>query len=245
MIIYAIISIGGSVICSILQEYIIIEKQIFSFIFGVVELLIVIQLIFQTRSQIRRNSLQNQLSTNGEDLKKPQQSSLSQISSDKNESSTQISPNSNNKLSSKLNSLQEKDNQISREMLIGCYSRHDRNKFLPFLFVISGFFSTFLGIGGGIINMPILYGLMGIPIHYASAASTSILFITSIYNVTYYGLLGAINWEIALIMGIGMVLGSYIAAVYAKRVPKMVMITILLGILIYSGIRLLLQTFGI
>ena len=38
-----------------------------------------------------------------------------------------------------------------------------------------------------------------------------------------------------------MIFGSYIAAVYAKKVPKNVMVAILIGILVYSSIRLILQ----
>ena len=64
LLIFSIISIGGSVICTILLEFISIEKQIFSFIFGGVEILIVIQLIFQARFRMKVIRIQKPTSNN-------------------------------------------------------------------------------------------------------------------------------------------------------------------------------------
>ena len=81
----------------------------------------------------------------------------------------------------------------------------------------AGFMSGLLGIGGGIINVPVLASI-GIPIHSAVATSTFSIFFTSISSALKHYFLGNIEiiWAIILIPGI--ITGAQIGAKFAKKI---------------------------
>ncbi len=89
------------------------------------------------------------------------------------------------------------------------YILHDRRAFLKALplFFLTGFLSYFLGIGGGVINTPVLFSVFQFPIHFATAESTAVLFINSIYNCLVYGIRGQIDFALAIWTGVGMIVG--------------------------------------
>lgn len=88
------------------------------------------------------------------------------------------------------------------------------------LFMVAGFVSNLLGIGGGIINTPTLNIVLGYPIHNSTAISTSIIFFTAIFNVIVKAIYGKIQYLIGTVIGVGSVLGAYIGAKISKKMPK-------------------------
>lgn len=103
----------------------------------------------------------------------------------------------------------------------------------PFLF-LTGFLTTFFGIGGGPINTPVFHEILHFPILSATAASSAMIFFNSIINVIYYGIQGEIQWIIGIIIGIGMMMGSYMGVLLSNHISKSTayfIIGILLGIL--------------
>lgn len=106
------------------------------------------------------------------------------------------------------------------------------------LFILAGFAANLLGIGGGIINTPVLNIILAYPIHNATAISTSIIFLTAIYNTIIKSILGQINYLIGLIIAIGAILGSIIGAKISKKMPKVYLQFFVAIVLIGLAIRM-------
>ncbi|MHA1519867.1 MAG: sulfite exporter TauE/SafE family protein [Promethearchaeota archaeon] len=111
------------------------------------------------------------------------------------------------------------------------------------LFFLAGFIATFFGIGGGAINTPTLYGVFDLPIHFATAGSTAIIFFTSIFNTISFGIQGQINWAIGGSIGIGMMAGARIGAKTASRIPRWLTLILIAVVLIFTGFRIIFGVF--
>ncbi len=88
------------------------------------------------------------------------------------------------------------------------------------LFFLAGFTANLLGIGGGIINTPVLNIILQYPIHNATAISTGIIFFTAIYNTIAKSILGQIDYLIGILIGLGAILGSIFGAKISGKIQK-------------------------
>jgi uncharacterized membrane protein YfcA len=100
------------------------------------------------------------------------------------------------------------------------------------LFFLAGFASNLLGIGGGVINTPVLNLVMKVPIHYATAISTSIVFFTAIYNSIVKFIFGQINVIVGIFLGLGAIFGGILGAKVSNKMPKIQLELVLSFILI-------------
>ena len=89
------------------------------------------------------------------------------------------------------------------------------------LFFAAGFIAYLLGIGGGIINTPVLNIILLYPIHNSTAMSTGIIFFTAIINTIFKFFLGQIDILIGIVIALGAVLGSIFGAKISNKIPKM------------------------
>jgi hypothetical protein len=85
------------------------------------------------------------------------------------------------------------------------------------LFFVGGFASGFLGIGGGVIVVPLLTVYLGLPMHMAVATSMLTMIFTSISGVSTHILLGHVKFEYAVPLVIGILAGTQLGARTAKR----------------------------
>ena len=81
----------------------------------------------------------------------------------------------------------------------------------------TGFFSGIFGIGGGIIHVPLMYSVLGLPVHIATATSHFILAITSLFAVIIFFGLHQIDLDYAVFIGVGAIFGAYLGARLARR----------------------------
>lgn len=110
----------------------------------------------------------------------------------------------------------------------------------PF-FLIAGFSTYLIGIGGGIIHGPVLHILLGFPIHFSTATSTSLVFFTAVFNVIFKIFYGEINYVIGLIIGIGSISGGYIGAKISKKMKKSYLQAFVGILLIFFGLSMFLS----
>lgn len=82
----------------------------------------------------------------------------------------------------------------------------------------SGFVASTFGIGGGLVQVPAMVSMMGIPAHVATATSTLIIAITSFFGTVSHALYGDVRWLEASLVAAGAVVGAQIGARLAKRV---------------------------
>ena len=80
------------------------------------------------------------------------------------------------------------------------------------LLFFGGLASGFFGIGGGLIVVPILMSVVGLPMHLAVATSMLIMIFTSISGVTAHIMLGNVLFEYALPLVLGIVIGAQLGA---------------------------------
>jgi uncharacterized membrane protein YfcA len=106
------------------------------------------------------------------------------------------------------------------------------------LSVFVGFFSSILGIGGGVVHVPMMVFVLGFPTHIAVACSTFILMISSCIGVVSHALLHHIVWLPAIAVGFGAIVGAQIGARLSKRSRPRVIIVLLSIVMVCLGIEL-------
>lgn len=106
-----------------------------------------------------------------------------------------------------------------------------------------GFVSSFLGIGGGVIHVPAMIGLLGMPPHIATATSHFVLAImASVGTLTHVAagdLAGLVTQTV--ILGAGAVVGAQAGARLSDRVHGTVIVRVLAIALVFVGVRLAVQ----
>ena len=104
-----------------------------------------------------------------------------------------------------------------------------------------GYFSSFLGIGGGIIHVPALVWFLHFPVHVATATSHFILAIMALAGTLVHVWTGGLaqGWQETLGLGLGVLLGAQLGAYFSKRVNSAWIIRSLAFALGLVGIRIL------
>jgi uncharacterized membrane protein YfcA len=88
------------------------------------------------------------------------------------------------------------------------------------LLFFGGLASGFLGIGGGLIVVPILVAYVGLPMHIAVATSMLTMIFTAISGVSTHILLGDVLIDYAIPLVIGILIGSQLGARTARRLKS-------------------------
>ena len=83
----------------------------------------------------------------------------------------------------------------------------------------AGMLAGFLGIGGGIILVPIMVGLLGISQHNAHGTSLAIIVPIALAGAAAYAVRGDIDWALVATIGAGSVLGVTVGARLMAKVP--------------------------
>lgn len=104
-------------------------------------------------------------------------------------------------------------------------------------FVI-GFISSFFGIGGGVIQVPVLVHLLHFPAHIATATSLFIMVFTAAAGSFTYGVQDHILWGMALALGLGVIGGAPLGARISRRVQSAWIMRLLTLALAAVGVRL-------
>jgi uncharacterized membrane protein YfcA len=81
-----------------------------------------------------------------------------------------------------------------------------------------GFFSGLLGIGGGVIMVPIMHFLMDFPMHLAVATSMFIMIFTSLAGASTHFTLGNVHLEYMTLLCVGIIFGTQVGAYMSKRI---------------------------
>lgn len=102
-----------------------------------------------------------------------------------------------------------------------------------------GFVATMLGIGGGVIHVPMLTKALNFPVHIATATAHYKLFICSLFGMVSYIHMGYVNFGIAIPMAIGAVGGARLGAVLSKKLSGKRIFIYLAAALIILSVRLL------
>ena len=106
---------------------------------------------------------------------------------------------------------------------------------------LAGLVSGFLGVGGGIVMVPVLRLVVGFPMHLAVAASLFIMVLTSLSGTIVHVKLGHVILEFALPLVVGVIVGAQIGSRAAKRLSAP-WLQRLFGIALFLiGLRMILE----
>ncbi len=105
----------------------------------------------------------------------------------------------------------------------------------------AGLASALLGIGGGVLKVPIMNILMNVPVRIAVATSSFMIGMTAVTGVFPYIERGEANFLMAAPIVIGTLIGAFIGSKLMRKVPTVILRKIFAIILLLVGIRMFLK----
>jgi uncharacterized membrane protein YfcA len=109
----------------------------------------------------------------------------------------------------------------------------------------AGIFSGLLGVGGGIIKVPALNVIMGVPLKAATATSNFMIGITAVVSSIIYFYNGYINPMITILVVFGVLIGSTFGSFIAGKLRISNIAFIILAVFSVIGILMFLRAFNI
>jgi uncharacterized membrane protein YfcA len=103
----------------------------------------------------------------------------------------------------------------------------------------AGVASALLGIGGGLIKVPVMHVVMGVPLRVATATSNLMIGITASASAIIYLLRGGIQAFVAAPTAIGVFIGASIGSRIAARVDLRILRGLFVAILLYTAYQML------
>jgi uncharacterized membrane protein YfcA len=111
-----------------------------------------------------------------------------------------------------------------------------------------GFAAGLLGIGGGVVMVPLLvlvFASQGLPsqhvLHLALGTALAAMVFTSIASMRAHHAHGAVDWRIARAMSPGMLVGSFCAALIAGLIPTRPLALLFTALVFYAATQILLD----
>jgi len=105
----------------------------------------------------------------------------------------------------------------------------------------AGVASALLGIGGGIVKVPLMHLAMGVPLRVATATSNLMVGITAAASAVIYLIRGEIDPYIAGPTAIGVFLGASLGSRVAHRIDLRILRWLFVVVLLYTAIQMLLR----
>jgi uncharacterized membrane protein YfcA len=110
--------------------------------------------------------------------------------------------------------------------------------------VAAGIASALLGIGGGLVKVPVMHVLMGVPLRVATATSNLMIGITASASAIIYLIRGSIDPYAAAPTAIGVFIGASIGSRTAHRIQLRVLRGLFVAILLYTAWQMLQRALG-
>ena len=107
----------------------------------------------------------------------------------------------------------------------------------------AGVASALLGIGGGIVKVPLMHVTMGVPLRVATATSNLMIGITAAASAVIYLLRGEIDPYVAGPTAIGVFLGASVGSRVAHRIGLRYLRLLFVVVILYTAIQMLLKAF--
>jgi len=116
---------------------------------------------------------------------------------------------------------------------------------MPILQLIAGFaagwLSALLGIGGGVILVPMMNYFFKVPIQQAIGTSLAVIIPTALIGAWQHYNLNHLNFKLAVVLAIGAVVGSYLGAHSVALISPDMLRKIFAFLLIVTAVRMLIS----
>lgn len=119
---------------------------------------------------------------------------------------------------------------------------------LAYLFIgaLAGFLAGLLGIGGGVVMVPLFVFVFAAQgalaqhvLHMALATAMATIMFTSISSVRAHHAHGAVDWRVARMMAPGMLAGAFAAALVAGLIPTRPLAAMFTALMLYAATQVL------
>lgn len=110
--------------------------------------------------------------------------------------------------------------------------------------LVAGNVSGLLGVGGGVVTVPLVHLVMGAPLRISVATSNFMIGITAAAGAYAYLFRGDVDVRIAAPVVLGVAAGAALGALLAARLPTRALGAIFVLVLGYVGIQMALRAFG-
>ncbi len=109
----------------------------------------------------------------------------------------------------------------------------------------AGVVSALLGIGGGLIKVPVMHVVMGVPLRVATATSNLMIGVTASAGAIVYLARDGIDPYVAGPVAVGVFVGASIGSRVAHRVPLPQLRILFVAVLLYSAVLMIRRALGI
>ena len=112
--------------------------------------------------------------------------------------------------------------------------------FLILIGLAAGLLSGFIGVGGGIIIIPLLMILLGMTQHQAQGTSIAVMLPPiGILAACNYHKAGFVDWKYALIISVAFIVGGYLSSKWAVNVDAKTLKKVFGIMLLFGGFKLI------
>lgn len=108
--------------------------------------------------------------------------------------------------------------------------------------LLAGFLSGMMGVGGGVVMVPLMVFLLGFSQHEAQGTSLGVLAIPVTFFAAYnYYRDGSLNWKFALIMAVSFIIGGYLGSKLAIGIDEKMLKRIFGVLMLAISVKLILE----
>jgi uncharacterized membrane protein YfcA len=111
--------------------------------------------------------------------------------------------------------------------------------------VFAGLNSALLGVGGGIIKVPVMHLLMGVPLRTSTATSNMMMGITATSSAVIYLLRDQIDPFVAGPVALGVFIGASMGSRLAHRVDLRFLRWLFVAVLVYTAVQMSMRAMGL
>lgn len=111
--------------------------------------------------------------------------------------------------------------------------------------LIAGLASGYVGVGGGFIMVPMMLGILNIPMRYASGTSLIAIMILAVPGVIAQIMLGHVDFVAGIAISVGTIPGALIGARLVSHIPERTLRFIFAGMLLVAAVMLVVNELGV
>ncbi len=111
--------------------------------------------------------------------------------------------------------------------------------------VFAGLVSALLGVGGGIVKVPVMHMVMGVPLKVATATSNMMIGITATSSAVIYLLRGQIDPYVAGPTALGVFAGAMVGSRIAARIDVRLLRLIFVIVMVYNAVQMALKALAL
>lgn len=106
--------------------------------------------------------------------------------------------------------------------------------------LVAGILSGVMGVGGGVVMIPLMILLLGFNQHQAQGTSLAVLAVPVTFLAAYnYYNEGYVNWKYAAVIAVFFVIGGMVGSKFAVKIDQKILKRIFGGILLVISIKML------